>query len=602
MQVMMNDDILWVQDYQLMLLPLLIRKRFRQSSIGYFLHIPFPSFELFQTLPSKWVNELLNGILGADLIGFHTFDYSQHFLRCVFRMLGHEHNLGQISTNNRLIKVETFPMGINFKKFSSAALHDPVVGQARLQLREQFTNVKVIFSIDRLDYSKGILQRLQGYEKFLEMYPQWNEKVVLVLVVAPSRINIGDYQLMKYQIDEHVGRINGKFGKIHWTPIVYQAQSLTFEPLVALYSISDIALVTPLRDGMNLIAKEYVASRADSTGVLILSKMAGASAELGEAILVNPNHVEEIAEAIDEALEMPIEKQIQRMKLMQKRLQRYNVVRWATYFIETLLDLKKEQSMLSTKIISPEISTHIVQDFKKAHMRLIILDYDGTLVPFTNDPQKAFPTKDLLALLKSLSTYPNTFLALISGRDKETLQTWFNDVNMAIMAAEHGVWIKEQNKDWYLLKPVVNTWKEKILPILEMYTDRLPGSLIEEKTYSIAWHYRGSDSELGSVRAKELMDVLVHLTNYIAVQVIQGNKVIEIRNAGIDKGSAVTHILENFSSDFLLCIGDDWTDEDMFKVLPKTAYTIRVGISNSAAQYTVHSSEDIINLLTQLIH
>ena len=314
MQVMMNDDILWVQDYQLMLLPLLIRKRFRQSSIGYFLHIPFPSFELFQTLPSKWVNELLNGILGADLIGFHTFDYSQHFLRCVFRMLGHEHNLGQISTNNRLIKVETFPMGINFKKFSAAALHDPVVEQARLQLREQFTNVKVIFSIDRLDYSKGILQRLQGYEKFLEMYPQWNEKVVLVLVVAPSRINIGDYQLMKYQIDEHVGRINGKFGKIHWTPIVYQAQSLTFEPLVALYSISDIALVTPLRDGMNLIAKEYVASRADSTGVLILSKMAGASAELGEAILVNPNHVEEIAEAIDEALEMPIEKQIQRMK------------------------------------------------------------------------------------------------------------------------------------------------------------------------------------------------------------------------------------------------------------------------------------------------
>ena len=224
LQIVKDEDIIWVHDYQLMLLPKMIREKFPLLSIGYFLHIPFPSFELFQTLPSKWSDQLLNGLLGANLIGFHTFDYSRNFLRCVFRMLGYEQSLGQLNVKNRLVKIETFPMGIDFTKFYTAAQHNPVIRQMRQQLTEQLANVKIIFSIDRLDYSKGILQRLQGYEKFLEMYPQWNEKAVLVLVVAPSRINIEDYQIMKQQIDEHVGRINGKFGRVHWSPILYQAQ------------------------------------------------------------------------------------------------------------------------------------------------------------------------------------------------------------------------------------------------------------------------------------------------------------------------------------------------------------------------------------------
>ena len=601
LQVVKDDDIIWIHDYQLMLLPQLLRKKLPNISIGFFLHIPFPSYELFETLPKKWVNEILNGLLGSDLIGFHTFDYSQHFLRSVFRTFGHEHTLGQIMLNDRLVKIDTFPMGIDFQKFYNAATSNFLVEQERQQLKEQLSNVKVIFSIDRLDYTKGILHRLQGYEKFLDNNPQWHEKVVLALVVAPSRTGLEDYQLMKQQIDEHVGRINGKFGKIHWSPILYQARSLSFEPLVAFYSISDIALVTPLRDGMNLISKEYIASRTDHTGVLILSMMAGASSELGEAIQINPNNTEEIAEAILEALEMPIEEQISRNLIMQKRLQRYDVIRWANYFIEALINSKKDQDILSSKLLSPMLSKQLIQEFRSSKNRLILLDYDGTLVPFNRNPQKAIPSKELLLLIGQLSTYENTNVALISGRDKETLQNWFGSSNITFLVAEHGVWLKERNADWQLMTTVMNNWKEQVFPILEMYTDRLPGSFIEEKTYSIAWHYRGSDSELSAIRAKELMYTLVNLTGHIGVQILQGNMVIEIRNTGADKGSATNHLITKLSPDFILSIGDDWTDEDMFKVIPKNAYSIKVGASNTYARFIIHSPENVLYLLKQLI-
>ena len=384
------EDVVWIHDYHLMLLPQLLRQQKPAATIGFFLHIPFPSFEIFRLLPQTWRAEILEGLLGADLIGFHTYDYTQHFLRSVLRVLGHEHTMGKILLPNHLAKVDTFPMGVDFQKFQAAArrqVHgtDDISG-------ETLKDLKVVLSVDRLDYTKGILKRLQGYELFLERNPQWQKKVVLVLVVVPSRIGVDQYQEIKRQIDELVGQINGKFGSVGWTPVLYQYRYLPFEPLVSLYASSHVALVTPLRDGMNLVAKEYLASRTDKTGVLIVSEMTGASKELAEAISINPNNVGEIAAALGTALAMPEPEQIRRNEIMQDRLRRYNVIRWAEDFLGRLQEVKAEQKRLRAKLLRRDARQRLLERLRRAPHSTIFLDYDGTLVSFADDPKDARPT------------------------------------------------------------------------------------------------------------------------------------------------------------------------------------------------------------------
>jgi len=594
-EIVKPGDVIWIHDYHLMLLPRMLREKIPEIPIGFFLHIPFPAFEVFRLLPSKWRSEILKGLLGADLIGFHTHDYVQYFLRCVLRILGYEHNMGEILVQDRLVRVDTFPMGIDFQKHQDGAQSDEAQKEKK-ELKQTLGDSKVILSIDRLDYSKGILNRLQGYEAFLQKSPGWQGKVVLVVVVVPSRVGVEHYQVMKRQIDETVGRINGRFARINWTPILYQYKSLSFYPLIALYSESDVILVTPLRDGMNLIAKEYVASRMDKTGVLILSEMAGASNELGEAIIINPNNVEEIADSLIEALEMPKEEQIRRNEIMQHRLKRYNVVRWANDFIQSLLSLQTVQNRFQSKLLSPQTAEALLRDYGQAQHRMILLDYDGTLVPFTARPDMAHPDEKLLTTLKRLSEHPGTDLVLISGRDKKTLGNWFSTIDIA-MIAEHGVWIKERGRDWKLLKTLANDWKKQIIPIFEIYADRLPGAFVEEKEFSLVYHYREADPELASQRVKEFTDHLVHFTANLDVQVLKGSKVVEMRNAGINKGTAATYLLSKVAYDFILAIGDDWTDEDLFRILPKSAYSFKVGISASHAKYNLRSHTDVLQLI-----
>jgi len=367
-----------------------------------------------------------------------------------------------------------------------------------------------------------------------------------------------------------------------------------------LYSASDIALITPLRDGMNLIAKEYIASRIDRTGVLILSEMAGAAKELGEAIIINPNNIQEIADALKDALQMPQGKQTKRNEIMQNRLQRYDVVHWADDFIGELLSIKDEQKRFNARLLGPSTREQILKDFKKAEKRLIFLDYDGTLVPFARYPQMAKPSEDLLKILKQLSEKPANSLVLISGRDKDILQSWFGTLNMELVA-EHGVWIKEKGQDWRLAKPLTNDWKPRIRPILEIYADRLPGSFVEEKDFSIVWHYRGADPELAYLRAKELADDLVNFTANMDVQVLHGSKVIEVRCSGVNKGIAAMYFVSKNNFDFMLAIGDDYTDENLFKVIPPIAYSIKVGMSQSYAKFNLHSYIEVMRLLEQLM-
>lgn len=594
--VMQPDDVVWIHDYHLMLLPKLLRDMKPHVPIGFFLHVPFPSFELFRLLPMTWRSEILQGLLGADLIGFHTYDYTQYFLRCVLRILGYEHNMGNILLPNRLVKVDTLPMGIDFQKFrAEAAISEPQKDESWKTL-EKF---KIVLSIDRLDYTKGILKRLQGYELFLEKNPQWQKKVVLVLVVVPSRVAVEHYQQIKKQIDELVGKINGRFGTIGWTPILYQYKFIPFQQLVSLYAASDVALITPLRDGMNLIAKEYIASRTKKTGVLILSEMAGAAKELAEAVVINPNNIEEIAGALKTSLEMPEKEQIRRNWIMQDRLKSYDVVRWANDFLSQLLSIKAEQKRLRSKLLAAPAKERLLRDFSQARQRLIFLDYDGTLVPFADDPQAVQPSEELLAILRNLSQQPANQVVLISGRDRSTMQRWFGSINAGLVA-EHGVWTQEKNQDWQLIKPLNNNWKPTIIPLLATYADRLPRAFVEEKEFSVVWHYRRADPELASTRAKELVDDLVNFTANIDVQVLQGSKVVEVRCGGVNKGNAAARFLAEHNFGFILAVGDDWTDEDLFKILPDTAYSIRVGIRQSYARFNLRSYVDVVELLKEL--
>ncbi len=589
-----KDDIIWIHDYHLMLLPKLIRERLPDAAIGFFNHIPFPSYEVIRTLP--WREEILEGLLGADVIGFHTYDYTRHFLSSVHRLLGYEHSLGQIDAGDRVIRVDAFPMGIDCERFSKAT-SDPQVQKEMKKLRKKMGDRRVILSVDRLDYTKGIPQRLEVFNAFLHKNPEYREKVVCILIAVPSRTNVEHYRLLKKEVDELVGRINGRFGTIDWTPVQYLYRSLPFHALVSLYSIADVCVVTPLRDGMNLIAKEYIATRTDGSGVLILSEMAGAAAELGEAISVSPTNMEEMVDALEKALTMSDSEQIKRMRPMQKRIQRYNVMRWSEDFMDKLISTKGIQKDMRAKILTTEVKRGLVSDYLRAERRLLLLDYDGTLSPFFERPEDARPGDEVLRLLERLAEDPKNEVVLISGRDKDTLDEWFGVLRLSFVA-EHGVWIKE--KEWEMIEPLTNDWKGEIQPILELCVDRTPGSFIEEKEFSIVWHYRKANPELGTIRARELVSELVSLTSNLNLQVLEGSKVIEVKNIGINKGRAALGWIGKEEWDFIMAIGDDSTDEDMFDVLPETAYSIKVGPASSLARFNLESSRNVILLLKQL--
>lgn len=592
LEVVKPDDLVWIHDYHLMLLPRLLRERLPDSRIGFFLHIPFPTYEIFRLLPASWRQGILEGVLGADVIGFHTYDYAQYFLRCILCILGYEHTMGIIAADGRLIKVDTYPIGIDYRRFNRAAASREIKKKCK-QFQKTLGGLKIILSIDRLDYTKGIVKRLEGYQIFLEKNPGEHGRIVLLLVVVPSRVRVEHYQRMKREIDELTGQINGRFGRLHWTPIHYQYRSLQFDELVSLYSLSDIALVTPLRDGMNLIAKEYVAAKTDREGILILSEMAGAAKELSEAIIINPNNPEEIASAIKIALDMPKEEVRERMRTMQMRLKRYDIRRWGNEFMQDLISVEKLSQQVAKRMLESNKSM-VLQDFEKAKNRIIFLDYDGTLVQFSPEPKSVAPDKELLDLLEALSL--KNEVILISGRGKEVLEDWFRDLDIGLVA-EHGAWLKEKGKEWEMIKPLRSDWKSRLIPIFEMCSDRLPGSFVEEKEFSIVLHYRSADPELSSVRAKEFVDYLVNFTASMDLQVEQGSKVIEIRNAGVNKGIAALHWLGKDDFDFVLAVGDDYTDEELFKSVGQDAYSIKVGLGQTAARFSLRSYKEVRDLL-----
>ncbi len=591
-----KDSFIWIHDYHLMLLPMMIRERFPEAMIGFFLHIPFPPPEIFMQLP--WKRELLEGLLGCDLIGFHTYEYTSNFLRTLTRTFGIDHKMGELYYQNRLVKVDTFPMGIDFDLYNNAGNKRKVKGLVKI-LKDRFKGQRIIFSVDRLDYTKGIYNRLLAFETLLMKRPDLHGKVVLIIVVVPSREGVEQYQRMKKQLEEKISEVNGRFGTIEWIPVLYYYRSLDFDELVAHYLSADVILVTPLKDGMNLIAKEFVASRRDLKGVLILSEFAGSAKELGEAILVNPNSLKELATALEIALDMPEENQRERLLSMQERLKRYDIVKWGKDFINTLRKLKEVKEKTETKALKYHVN-EIKQEFQKAKRRILFLDYDGTLTPIVSMPHLAVPDQELKELLKKLTEDSATEVIIISGRRKEDLDRWFSDIKINLIS-EHGLFIKKRGGEWIPLGNISSDFKEAIRNIMEIYVDRLPRSFIEEKHFSISFHYRNADPELARLRVTELIDELLMLTGTMQVNVILGNKVIEVRPAGTDKGSAARVFLREEPFDFILAAGDDTTDEDLFKSMPENAITIKVGPGKSLAKYSATSYKEIRSLLEEFI-
>lgn len=591
-----EGDTIWVHDYQLLLLPCMIRKAQPHVTIGFFQHIPFPSYEIFRLIP--WREELISGMFGADLLGFHTFDDVRHFLSAASRLSSAKISDNVITHKDRQIVVESFPMGIDAKKFEEM-ITDPVVEEYRESFKESTQDRKVVVTIDRLDYSKGILQRLQAYELLLQMHPEYVDRLSLYMIVVPSRDTVAQYKELRDQIDQLVGNINAKYRTLNWLPVHYFYRSFPIEFLSALYSSADICLVTPMRDGMNLVSKEYVASRTDDTGVLILSEMAGASKELNDAIIVNPNNIGDVMGAIVQAINMPIEEQKARMSVMRGIVKKFDIHLWVKNFMDKLEEVREMQESLLTKHAVKAVTEQIGRDYTAAKDRYIFLDYDGTLVGFNANIDRASPDEELYDILKTLAADPANRVVIISGRRHETLQEWFGDLKLDLIA-EHGAWQKHYQEEWKSLPLLTDGWKKEVKAVLDTYTDRTPGSFIEDKSYSLVWHYRKVEEGLGELRANEIIDHLKVTVADKGLQLMPGNKVIEFKNIEVNKGKAALNWLYGNSPDFIIALGDDHTDEDIFKALPPEAYTIKVGSNISAAKYYLRNFVEVRGFLKTL--
>ncbi len=598
-EVIQPNDIVWIHDYQLLLLPEMIKNHFPSSKIGFFLHIPFPSYEIFRLL--IWRKELLRGMLGADLIGFHTYDYVWHFLNSTRRILGLDELLNKVIYEDRMVHVNAFPMGIEYERFFHYV--EPKTEQSSEEKSSSSYSpaIKKILSVDRLDYTKGIPQRIKAFECFLDAYPEYHEKVTFMLIVAPSRVEVDEYYELLKEIQELVSEVNGKYATMDWMPVWFFFRKFSQEQLIHYYRNSDVLLVTPLRDGMNLVAKEYIASRNDYKGMVVISETAGAANELGEAIIVNANDCKDTALGIKKALEISVEGQIQRNSILHQRLKRANVNFWGEEFLTSIKEIDLHEEQEKVPFLNNQHVHAISRAYQQASQRILFLDYDGTLVGFTSSPEQARPDKKLMELLSQLAKDPYNTVVIISGRERHALWNWLGHLKLHFVAS-HGLWLRHPGqKDWRMMLSLDNEWKEVVKDIMESYSDRIPGSFVEEKDYSLVWHYRQCDPKMADIILPEIKETLMTMMNNTNLCIQEGKKIIEVKDAMMNKGLCVSHFLPHQDYDFIFAMGDDSTDEDMFSALPGEAYSVKVGIEKTHARYRTKSWQSARELLKELM-
>lgn len=591
-------DHIWVHDYQLMLLPALLRERFPDARIGFFLHIPFPSSEIFRILPAR--EQLLEGLLGADLVGFHTAGYMRQFGSSILRILGVTTDVDRVFYREREVRLGVFPMGIDTEKFVSLAGSPDVLERGR-DLRGNGGET-IFLGIDRLDYTKGIRRRLLAYEHLLRSHPELHGRVRLIQVAVPSRENVDAYQEFRRDVDAMIGRINGAFGTADWVPIHYLYRSLSETELVALYRTADVLLITPVRDGMNLVAKEFVASRTDEDGVLVLSEFAGAASELAEALMINPFDIERSAETFHRALSMPDDERHARMRGLRRRVLSYDVHQWVGSYLGSLEEAVAGDETADLVPAAEEVVEQTIVRMREASELCLLLGYDGTIVPVAAVPELSTPDDEILELLRRLAERPRTSIHLISGAARSTIEDRFGAIPISLHA-EYGFWSRPADTgEWACRAMPELEWWDQVLEILQAFAARTPGSLVEEKTATLAWHYRWAEAEFGAFQANEIRTHLAQILSNAPAEIVSDDKVIEVRPYGLDKGAVVKPLVANLLAGTLVVgMGDDRTDEELFEELPGDCVSIHVGGGRSLAKVRVPDIETIRRMLAALL-
>ncbi|KAH9554672.1 hypothetical protein CY35_08G075700 [Sphagnum magellanicum] len=580
-----EGDVVWCHDYHLMCLPEFLKEMDCHMKVGWFLHTPFPSSEIYRTLPLR--SELLKAVLTADLIGFHTYDYARHFVSACTRILGLEGTPDGVEDHGKLTRVAAFPIGIDPERFIQALETDQVKFHIK-ELRRFFAGRKVMLGVDRLDMIKGIPQKLLAFEMFLEKHPEWREKVLLVQIAVPTRTDVPEYQRLTSQVHEIVGRINGRFGSVTFVPIHHLDRSLAFHELCALYASTDVALVTSLRDGMNLVSYEYVACQNSkkNQGVLVLSEFAGAAQSLGAgAILVNPWNIREMYGAIEGALTMPENERNERQRHNFTHVTTHTAQAWADTFVSELNDTIVEAE-LRTLRIPPHLPLETaVGRFRASKNRLLILGFNATITTQMEDPRRRGPDqitemnlqlhpgmRDSLAIL---CADPNTILVILSGSERTILDEAFGKYNMWL-AAENGMFLRHTHGEWMTTMPehLNMDWVESVQLVFDYFCERTPRSYVETRETSLVWNYKYADTEFGRVQARNMLQHLwTGPISNAAVDVVQGGKSVEVRPVGVSKGAAIDRIIAeiirsknmDLHIDYVMCIGHFLSkDEDVY--------------------------------------
>lgn len=586
----------WVHDYHLMRLPAMLRAERPDLRIGFFLHTPFPSYEVFRCHPRR--RELLEGLLGADLIGFHTFGYLRHFQSTLLRILGVEAELNHLTYGGRRIYVSAYPIGINAGKFIAELESDPF-RKRREELREIYKGKKIILGVERLDYTKGLIHRLQAVDLFLSACSNRGD-IVFVLICVPSREDVAAYKDLLAMVESQVGQINGRYATVENTPIHFIHNPVDFTELCALYSLSDVAMVTPLRDGMNLVAKEYVACQEEEdAGVLLLSEFAGAAEELFSALIVNPYDEQGMVDRLGEALHMELPERQLRMNRMRQRVLRFDARYWAERF---LTDLETKAIFEGPPMEPSAEIAEIGPRFAAARNIALFLDYDGTLREFEFSPETAAPTEEVLNLLRRLANRAHIDTFILSGRRATDLDAWLGGFPFTLIA-EHGFTFRRAGRrEWELFSEAADlTWKDRVWEVLRHYEGNTPGSWVEEKRASLVWHYRQSDPEFGTAKAHQLVSELSEMAFNMPMTVRRGKMIVEVCTNLVDKGAAMRKFLKETSCDLALCAGDDQTDETMFRSELPNLISVKVGPGETAARYRVPSQWAFRSLLGNLL-
>jgi len=564
----------WVHDYQLMLVPGRIRRDLPDIGIGFFLHIPFPPHDIFRLLP--WDREILRELLAADLIGFHVRSYAWNFLDCVERSLGARvnHKDGLVEYGDHTTRVGAFPIGIDFDLFESLALEAPAQQEPQ----------RVVLGVDRLDYTKGIPERMLAFERLLELHPEHREKVVLLQLAVPSRSQVTEYKELKRELDELVGRINGRFATAGWSPIRYLYRSLDQKRLCAIYRDADVALVTPLRDGMNLVAKEYVACQVADPGVLVLSKLAGSAQTMREALRVNPYDIDGTAEAIHRALEMDEAERRSRIVALRRRERHDDIESWVHSFLEAAHRERAELHPLGDADFEAWLG-----GFLQRYRLALFLDYDGTLCNLQDHPSLAKLPPAMRKALVACASRPDTKITVVSGRALADVRTMVNHPGL-IYAGNHGLEIASSEFPHFVHEDLIHYRQRAAEVARSLEKLEVDGAWTEAKGPTLTYHYRAVRLQNREALVKEAKNI-IHQAGY---QARDAHQAVEARPPiGWDKGRAVLYVLRSLYGPSwsehvrVIYIGDDYTDEDAFRLLAGLATTFRVGSADTPTAATL---------------